>query len=392
MRSADEFIPNQFDQWTLQRNRQIHRTRIKKPRAQTDTKSPQRFSHVGHRTNTNKLEEWRKIEFENKVLLQKMHKIHKNGARSVGGPPAPAPPRSTRPKGAGGNQHFRRKQQDKIARENMQLLKRINEADPEYNTNKLALAERSRVEHLAQLGRFRSKSKFVDSLRDSVGSAPGTARAHSDRRRHSTSYDGVDPARRILSKISAEDMCYVASVTRPPGSVRTVFSALMILVSPFEASGQDLEWPAVREWLETLGGVQPWLSNLWNFNMSLVPVTNALRAEEYLENQTVDEEGLFKFKPAVAHLLKWIHAVCATVGALTQREQSTTGAADEPSAAPQQPQDQEAASNAEQAQDEQNNTGEPESNTGEPEQAEQDSTGEQAQDEQNNIDEPEQAE
>jgi len=94
----------------------------------------------------------------------------------------------------------------------------------------------------------------------------------------------------------------------------------MILVSPFEASGQDLEWPAVRQWLETLGGVQPWLSNLRSFNMSLVPVTNALRAEEYLENQTVDEEGLFKFKPAVAHLLKWIHAVCATVGALTQRE------------------------------------------------------------------------
>ena len=205
----------------------------------------------------------------------------------------------------------------------------------------------------------------------------------------------VDPARRILSKISAEDMCYVASVTRPPGSVRTVFSALMILVSPFEASGQDLEWPAVREWLETLGGVQPWLSNLWNFNMSLVPVTNALRAEEYLENQTVDEEGLFKFKPAVAHLLKWIHAVCATVGALTQREQPGAGAADERSAAQQQPQDQDqedAASNDEQAQDEHNNTGEPESNTGEPVQAEQDSTSEQAQDEQNNIDEPEQAE
>ena len=205
----------------------------------------------------------------------------------------------------------------------------------------------------------------------------------------------VDPARRILSKISAEDMCYVASVTRPPGSVCTVFSALMILVSPFEASGQDLEWPAVREWLETLGGVQPWLSNLWNFNMSLVPVTNALRAEEYLENQTVDEEGLFKFKPAVAHLLKWIHAVCATVGALTQREQPGAGAADERSAAQQQPQDQDqedAASNDEQAQDEHNNTGEPESNTGEPVQAEQDSTSEQAQDEQNNIDEPEQAE
>jgi len=164
-------------------------------------------------------------------------------------------------------------------------------------------------------------------------------------------------------------MCYVASVTRPPGSVRTVFSALMILVSPFEASGQDLEWAAVREWLETLGGVQPWLSNLWNFNMSLVPVTNALRAEEYLEQQTVDEEGLFKFKPAVAHLLKWIHAVCATVGALTQREQAAA-AADEPSAA--QPQPHETASNTEQVQDEQKNIGEPE-------QTKQDSTDEQEQ-------------
>jgi len=330
MRSADEFIPNQFDQWTLQRNRQIHRDRLKKPRAQTDTKSPKRFSHVGNRSNHQKLEEWRSIEFENKLLLKKMHRIHQNGAKSAGGPPVPAPPtgsKSTRPKGAGGNRYVRKQRQDQIARENLKLLKRINEADPEYSTNKFALAERERVNHLSQLGRFRNKSKFVDSLRGTVtDSAPSTARQATGRRRHSTSYDGVDPTRRILSQICAQDMCYVVSVTRPPGSVRTVFSALMILVSPFETNEQDVEWAAVRGWIESLGGVQPWLSNLWNFNMSLVPVTNAMRVEEYLQQHQVDQEGLLKFKPAVAHLLQWIHAVCGTVGALTQRDPSSAEA------------------------------------------------------------------
>eukprot|EP00656_Telonema_subtile_P057181 TRINITY_DN9349_c0_g1_i2.p1 TRINITY_DN9349_c0_g1~~TRINITY_DN9349_c0_g1_i2.p1 ORF type:complete len:223 (-),score=55.72 TRINITY_DN9349_c0_g1_i2:257-925(-) len=115
-------------------------------------------------------------------------------------------------------------------------------------------------------------------------------------------------------------MVAVLSMTKPPGSARSVFSAMMILVSPFEPRERDLSWDAVVLWVEALGGAEKFLTNLWNFNMGLVPVTNGVRATEYLEDHNCDHDGLARFNPAVAYLQKWIHTVCASVQPLTERE------------------------------------------------------------------------
>lgn len=319
MKSADEFQPTQFDDWTLRKNRQVHQERLNKPRALTDTSSPRRYQHVQQaKGGQRKKDAWRTIDYENRLLLQKMTRIATHGSGSIGGPP-PKPPKVPNP-GArarlGGNHYVRKQQQERIARENMALLKRINDADPLYSTNKMALAERDRVYRLSQMGRFRNRSRFVDSIR-SATSRQGTTQ---DRRTHSTTYEGVNPSRKVLAEITVADMENIIKLKKPPGSVRTVFAALMILVSPFETTEADLEWDAVTEWVGHLGGVKNWLSNLWNFNLSLVPVTNAQKTEEFLAQHQCDPKGLKSFSVAVLKLLEWIESICSTVKPLTQRD------------------------------------------------------------------------
>lgn len=319
MKSEDEFQPGKFDDWTLERNRMIHRERIKQPKSQTNTSRPKRPSHLVPRAKKRTQQQkdtFSRIEYENQLLLAKMSRIAQNGSGSTGGPPKPTPPKTPKSKAIGGNYILRKQRQERIAKENQELLRRITDTNPEYSTNKFALAERARVHHLSQLGRFRQKPKFVSSLRHCAQTSRSSTQT---RKAHSNSYDGVDPARQILSRIQPQSMRSVFG-SRPPGSVRTVFSAMMMLVSPFEPNEADLDWAAVREWVDGLGGVQQWLSNLWNFNMSLVPISNAFHTQEFLEKHSCDVAGLHRFNPGVAALLEWIRTVCSSVQPLTERQ------------------------------------------------------------------------
>lgn len=321
MRAADTYCANQFDDFTLYHNRKIHRRRLREGvRSDANfTAPPQRFNHFGENDSKKrfmKQEQWKKIDFENQILLKKMSKICEGGSQSVGGPPPLSKKKGSRPAGAGGNAFLRRRQQEKIHSENKAMLRRITNADPQYSTNRLAIEERKRLKYLSNLGRYRKqRGKFVGDLQDAVNRGSLT-----ERNRYSHGYDGVDPTRMALAKVNKDEMGLLIGNKRPPGSTRKVFTALMLLVSPFETSELDVQWTAVQEWVDSLGGVAEWLHNLWNFNIGLVPVGNAAKCKKYIIDRGLEDKNLRLYSPCLANFLLWILEVCACAQPMTARE------------------------------------------------------------------------
>jgi len=137
---------------------------------------------------------------------------------------------------------LRKEQQQKIQHENKMMLRRITNADPIYSTNYMATQERQRLKYLGNMGRFKKRNQagFVGNLQAALRKGSQTDRAH-----HSIDYDGIDPTRMALAKVGEEEMRQLVHNKRPPGTVRKVFTALMVLVSPFETSESDVQWTAV---------------------------------------------------------------------------------------------------------------------------------------------------
>jgi len=176
----------------------------------------------------------------------------------------------------------------------------------------LATQERQRLKYLSNLGKGRKRKNFVGNLRLALKSGAQTDRTH-----HSIDYDGIDPARLALAKVSEHEMQLLVDNRRPPGTVRKVFTALMILVSPFETSEADVQWTAVQEWVDQLGGVAAWLHNLWNFNIGLVPVGNATKCQKYIVDSALFDDQLRIYSPCLANFLRWIQEVCASAQAMS---------------------------------------------------------------------------
>jgi len=127
---------------------------------------------------------------------------------------------------------------------------------------------------------------------------------------HTTRYRGMDPAKLALSNITEAEMGALIALKRPPGLIRKVFTALMLLVSPFETSELDVTWEAVKEWVEQLGGVQAWLHNLWNFNLAVVPISNAIKALGYMDSEQLEKDTIEQFSLPLARFSEWIRTVC----------------------------------------------------------------------------------
>lgn len=120
----------------------------------------------------------------------------------------------------------------------------------------------------------------------------------------------MDPCKLALSNVTEAEMSDLLALKRPPGLIRKVFTALMLLVSPFETSDLDVTWEAVKEWVEQLGGVQAWLHNLWNFNMAAVPISNAIKTLGYMEAEQLERSYLEQFSLSLAKFAEWIRTVC----------------------------------------------------------------------------------
>ena len=123
-------------------------------------------------------------------------------------------------------------------------------------------------------------------------------------------YKGMDPCKLALSNLSEAEMGAILALKRPPGLIRKVFTALMLLVSPFETTELDVTWEAVTDWVEQVGGVRAWLHNLWNFHLAVVPISNAIKTLGYMEAERLAPEHLEVFSQPLSKLAEWIRVVC----------------------------------------------------------------------------------
>jgi len=186
-----------------------------------------------------------------------------------------------------------------------------------YSRDVLLAEEKQRLKYLGVLqgnkgtkGAKGVKGKRFHEMKK--GPQPKTAR-HYNEDAYSPCYHGDDPARQALCKVSTHDLTALLLLRQPSESVKKVVMAMMVLVLPGSLGAtHDLHrwWVGLLEWVEELGGSTAFLQNLWNFKLSMVPITNAVRALQIIQDKAVDHRELRTWQPAAWWLLKWIQRVC----------------------------------------------------------------------------------
>merc|ERR1712166_1633357 len=200
----------------------------------------------------------------------------------------PMPPKSL-------NRGFRRKELERITQENLSILKRIQLKDPHYNHLEWKEMRRQNKTYMRNACELPSprKSRFVDSLLQQTGAqTTRTHRKKSHRARKSGASNQVRP----------DDIKLLLGMRRPPELVKKVFSALMLLVSPFETSEADICWDAVQQWLVQLKGVQAFVDNLNHFDAHSIEKPVISRTVEYLLQFDLYPDKVALFSAALASL------------------------------------------------------------------------------------------
>jgi len=127
-----------------------------------------------------------------------------------------------------------------------------------------------------------------------------------------------------LARLRPEHLETVLKLKRPPELVKRVFSALMILVSPFDVSHFDVSWFAVQQWVKELGSVDTFLQNLRVFELSMVPEGNVERTVSFMEQSGLDSSKLKDVSDSLGDLCDWLWAVC-----VSEAESESLGALEE---------------------------------------------------------------
>jgi len=250
--------------------------------------------------------------------------------------------------GAGTNAGAQKQRGRNITQENEGVLGRIERAGSNYSVVELAKSAAKQEEYKNRARRIRvgwhqprqqrsappkTASKLTprppaealtarDRHSQRASTAPNQARRRggaatarqegqaSSSDRFTSLYPDFDRCKLALSNVTHDEMGALLALKRPPGLVRNVFTALMLLVSPFETSDLDITWDAVKEWVQQLGGIQEWLHNLWNFDLAVVPISNAIKTLGYMESEGLDRDTLQQFSPTLAKFAEWIRTVC----------------------------------------------------------------------------------
>merc|ERR1740133_682107 len=129
------------------------------------------------------------------------------------------------------------------------------------------------------------------------------------------------------NQVRPDDIKLLLGMRRPPELVKKVFSALMLLVSPFETSEADICWDAVQQWLVQLKGVQAFVDNLNHFDAHSIEKPVISRTVEYLLQFDLYPDKVALFSAALASLSSWIWGICeeAIPGISEQREAERKG-------------------------------------------------------------------
>jgi len=326
--------------WDVKKGQELHKKHIQQAKCMVDATTPKAQLHLITNAKKHELEEDRfaEIERENAVLLSKMSKIMREGpgtSNNGGAPekhvmPMPLPPKSL-------NRGFRRKELERITQENLSILKRIQVKDPHYNHLEWKEMRRQNKTYMRNACELPSprKSRFVDSLLQQTGAkTTRTHRKKSNRARKSgasTERTFNAPVRQqpggATNQVRPDDIKLLLGMRRPPELVKKVFSALMLLVSPFETSEADICWDAVQQWLVQLKGVQAFVDNLNHFDAHIIEKPVITRTVEYLLQFDLYPDKVALFSAALASLSSWIWGICeeAVPGISEQREAERKG-------------------------------------------------------------------
>lgn len=327
--------------WDVAHRQQVHKKKLRKARPRIDNEAPKPHPHLITKAKKHELEEDRfaEIERENAVLLAKMSKIIRDGSGShnSGGAPERSKIKPTPPKSL--NEGYRRKELAKITQENLGILKRIQMKDPFYNHLDWEEQAQRNKQIMHGLCEFKKttprNSKFVSNLRQNARKGSQTARGPNPRRisrvrrgsgsvtSRSHHRDPAPPSPIEMQEhrvVRVDDIKLLLGMRRPPDLVKKVFSALMLLVSPFETSEADLSWDAVQQWLAALQGVEAFVDNLNHFDVSSVDPKVISRTVDYLICNELRPQSVELFSKALSSLCEWIWRVC---------EESVPGVCDE---------------------------------------------------------------
>lgn len=122
------------------------------------------------------------------------------------------------------------------------------------------------------------------------------------------------PPAECLAEVKEEHLAMLLSHHRPPELVKRVFSALMIMVSPFEPTHVDISWVAVQEWVKEVGTVKNFLDNLASFDVSMVPAANPERTAAFMRQSGLVRDKLVPLSDALANLADWLMGLCIQAG------------------------------------------------------------------------------
>lgn len=142
MRASSPFLRFHTIMWNLkgasklcsdrdvEREHVKHIEKLRSIKSRIDNKPPRQHSHLLYKAKKEKLEHERSasIQYENHLLLQKMLKIDKK--------PTQVSPLASNPSAGSLNRVVRTRELTKISAENRQILKRLQSAQPHYNTKR----------------------------------------------------------------------------------------------------------------------------------------------------------------------------------------------------------------------------------------------------------------
>jgi len=132
----------------------------------------------------------------------------------------------------------------------------------------------------------------------------------------SLEHEEIRPPAESLSRVKEEDLAMLISMRRPPELVKRVFSALMIMVSPFVPTHVDISWVAVQEWVKEVGTIKAFMNNLSAFDASMVPAQNPERTAAFMRQSGLSREKLLPISESLANLSDWLIGLCIESGSV----------------------------------------------------------------------------
>jgi len=349
------------DRYWFLKNLRRHRERVKDMKAETDSSAPK--LPVDPRNDKRKvgvaLQRVQKINNDNARLLVRLSKVFANGGNLTPADLGKDPKLEHQRKALRNNASKmikKRAELNRITFDNKFLLNRIldvpsviNYKDEHYlHTNKRhkqlreettyyrqkhspfpvgavrqqpksrassACSGRSTFRERLDQDVTRSRSSFsrhgsVSPTREPAGSDAGQEVEDGLLQSH-----GIEPAIDYLAGVQEDHLAMLLAMRRPPELVKRVFSALMIMVSPFEPTHVDISWIAVQEWVKEVGTVGNFMANLTAFDVSMVPAANPERTAAFMRQSGLSRERLLPLSDSLANLADWLMVLCIEAGA-----------------------------------------------------------------------------